>query len=405
MAKKPPKKQASKKTIDYDGLIKDFVTTFFKEAILLMHPALYHAIDWSVPVVFLEQELINAMRGKHKIPGKRRQTDKLARVRLKNGKDHFILIHLEFQHYRDDRFPWRMNLYRSLISLRYDIEDISAIVLFSGDPPPEEQRFYYKNTFGSELIYKYTCYVAAEQWEEVLLQSDNPMAWAVLAMKYAQQTKGVPLRRLELKKKLFEESTKKGIEKEKLVKLLIFVRDLVDLPKQIDNEFEINVFQKYFPQPETTMKVSQGTKDFAERFYEKAYGYSPKKLKRRVNALEKAHEALTAAREEAVREAAAREEAVREAAAREEAVREAAAREAAAREAAAREVAIREAAAREVAIREQTIVRLFKELHISIEDLARIYSLETAYIESVITSASDAGEAPSQAADNAPKDI
>ena len=352
------------KPIDYDALVKDFITIFFQEAIRLINPSLYEAIDWSVPPVFLEQELINSVQGRHKIKGKRRNTDKLAKVRLKNGKDHYVWIHLEFQHRPEEGFALRMLTYWCLIFLRYGIQDISAIVLFTGAPPPKEQRSYTHDTFGTELSYRYGCFVAVEQEEAALKQSDNPVAWGILGMQYAYHTQDDPQKRLEMKTKLFEEAAKKGISREDLIKLLIFVRDFVHLPAVMDNEFQREVFEQYFPQKEDVMKVSQGTKDFAEEFYKRAYGFSPKKLKREAAA--------------AVREAAAAREA-------------AAVREAAAREAAARETTAREAAARELAI-----IRLHKELGLAIEDIARVYGYETAYIEQVIAAAADTEQPPAE---------
>ena len=45
----------------------------------------------------------------------------------------------------------------------------------------------------------------------------------------------------------FELAAQKGIEREQLIKLLIFVRDFVRLPQKLENEFERDVFDHYLP--------------------------------------------------------------------------------------------------------------------------------------------------------------
>ena len=55
------------KILDYDALLKDFVTDFFQDFVAFVSPELYEAIDWTKGYTFLEQELINAFRGKWKM--------------------------------------------------------------------------------------------------------------------------------------------------------------------------------------------------------------------------------------------------------------------------------------------------------------------------------------------------
>ena len=178
------------KPIDYDALLKDFITDFFPEFIAFADPELYEAIDWSRGYTFLEQELINALRGKFKIRGKRKFTDKLVRVYLKTGAEHLVFIHAEFQHQSEVGFGRRMYEYRALIGLRYGVEDISAIAVFTGAPPPIEEQSYQRITFKTRIQYDFISIVAAQEKEQALIDaSDNPFAFALLAALYAYQSK------------------------------------------------------------------------------------------------------------------------------------------------------------------------------------------------------------------------
>ena len=81
-----------KEVIDFDALWKDFITYFLEETIRATMPDLWAAVDWRILPVFLEQEFINALRGKFKIKDKRKNCDKLAKLRLLTGEDHYIFF-------------------------------------------------------------------------------------------------------------------------------------------------------------------------------------------------------------------------------------------------------------------------------------------------------------------------
>ena len=267
------------KSIDYDALLKDFISDFFPDFIAFVNPDLYAAIDWEKGYTFLEQELINAMRGRFKVRGKKKRTDKLVRVTLKEGVDHYVFVHGEFQHKPEPDFALRMYNYRALIGLRYGIESITAVAVFTGAKPAPNQMQYSNQVFGTNLVYQFSSIVAIQLDESALIQAiDNPFAVAMLAAQYAYRSRNNPALRLKLKTKLFDLlRSHTNINLDRSVKLLIFVRDFVHLPKKLENEFLQSQFSLAFPN-EAKMIISQGTKDFAAGFYERAFGYNPAQL-------------------------------------------------------------------------------------------------------------------------------
>lgn len=264
------------KPIDYDALLKDFITDFFPDFVAFVNPELYEAVDWSKGYEFLEQELINALRGKFKVRGKRKYTDKLVKMYLKKGVDHYVFVHGEFQHQLEVGFARRMYEYRALIGLRYGIENITACAVFTGAAPPKTERGYHYITFGTKIEYSFISIVAVELDEQTLIaQSDNPFAIAMLAAKYAYISRNDTTLRLELKTKLFTLiRSKHQTLVDKIVKLLIFVRDFVHLPRKLENEFRRTQFSLAFPNEEK-MIISEGTKEFALGLYEHVFGYNP----------------------------------------------------------------------------------------------------------------------------------
>ena len=224
--------------IDLDAFFKTLLSGFFQEGIELINPELYEAVDWTTPVVFLEQELINALKGRFKIKGKRKFTDKLAKLRLKSGTDYYVITHVEAQHEPEDAFNKRMYIYRCLINLWLDIDDITAIAIFTGAPPSVDSLSYNHKCFDTEISYRYRNYIIAEQNEAELLKSDNPFAIAVLATLYTYQTVNDAERRFAFKRKVFELAQKKNIPIDKMARLLTFVNDFMYLPKTLEAEFQ-----------------------------------------------------------------------------------------------------------------------------------------------------------------------
>jgi hypothetical protein len=266
------------KPIDYDALFKDFIGDFFPDFVAFVHPELYAAIDWAQGYVFLEQELINALRGKFKIRGKRKYTDKLVKVQLLSGGVHYIFVHVEFQHEPEPGFARRMFLYRTLIQLRYGLDEITAFAVFTGAPPPMEETQYQQDTFGTRVEYQFQSIIAATLEETKLLQeADNAFALAMLAAQYAYRSRNKPKLRLELKAKLFALIRSSTTPFEKIVQLFIFVRDFVHLPDTLEEDFLAKQYYLTFPN-ESAMIISEGTKKMALGMFERAFGYNPDKV-------------------------------------------------------------------------------------------------------------------------------
>ncbi|MFT0532974.1 hypothetical protein ACMHYJ_09100, partial [Castellaniella hirudinis] len=94
MPKRPPPSTAD----DHDSPWKLALELYFSQALALLTPALYQAIDWAIPPEFLDKELQAIV-----LPGKkgRRLVDKLAQVHLRDGTRAWLLIHVEVEHRLD----------------------------------------------------------------------------------------------------------------------------------------------------------------------------------------------------------------------------------------------------------------------------------------------------------------
>lgn len=224
--------------VDKDSLWKEFLNEFFLEFIQFSLPDLFLDTDWTHPPEFLEQELLNAIKGKYKIPGKKKFSDKLVKLRLKNGKNHFVLVHVEQQHLPEEEFARRMFTYFALIYLRYGIEEITAIALFTGKQPKESHKSYKLSLYETRLEYQFKAVVLEEMEVAQLEKSENLFGIASLAALLTFQHESNERQLMVFKEKVFELALRKNVSEEKLVKFLTFVRDYMHLPDELENEFE-----------------------------------------------------------------------------------------------------------------------------------------------------------------------
>ena len=235
-----------------DLLWKELFTEFHMEAMLFFFgKKLFNAIDWSIPPDFLEQEFSDVFTDND--PSKI-ITDKIMRYRLKNGQDKIIIVHTEFQGKFEKGFVKRMFWYFVYIAAKYKTTDITALVIYTHKAKPKEYNTFKVVNFGTELTYKFNSYVIREQDEAQLIASDNPFAIAVLAAFYLTEAGTDSLKRYEYKKKLVEIAAKKNFDRKKLSRLLIFVKRLILLPKNLADAYNNFVSQ---PKIEQTMKVTK----------------------------------------------------------------------------------------------------------------------------------------------------
>ncbi|QQK79300.1 Rpn family recombination-promoting nuclease/putative transposase [Salicibibacter cibi] len=173
--------------LDQDGLWKKVITDLFKPFMLFFAPDLYDKLDWSRMPDSLEQELHRTFPV---IEGKR-YTDKLMKIHLKDGKEQWILAHIEVQGYKDDDFSERMFQYFYRIFDKYQ-QKIFTIALLADPDRSFKPTVYDYHFHGTTLTYIYNTYKFLDQDEEELLQSDNPFAYVVLAGIYTLKSKKMP---------------------------------------------------------------------------------------------------------------------------------------------------------------------------------------------------------------------
>ena len=224
--------------IDYDSHWKEIIGEFFEDFTAFFMPDLHKAVDFTRPVEFLEQELLDIFKTKYK--GKR-INDKLVKVYLKDGTEKWVFIHIEVQATFEKDFAERMFSYYTLIYNKYELKNITAIAIFTNSKVPKNHNHFTHSLFGTTISYKFNSYKIRDQKEVELLKSNNPFALAVLANLYVVKTNRKYDKRLIQKERLFELAKKAGYDEKKLIRLLIFVRNLMVLPEDLEFQFSSHI--------------------------------------------------------------------------------------------------------------------------------------------------------------------
>lgn len=218
---------------DQDGLWKKVIGELFEDFVLFFAPELHAQIDFGQEPDFLDKELFQEVADKKK---GRRFADRLAKVRLKNGKEQWILIHIEVQSKNESDFPERMFRYFYRIYDRYQ-EKIVAIAVHTSPNINTNFKHFSYDYLGTQLHYSYRNYQTEDYSDEELEQSDNIFSKIVLAAKALHQTKNEAHQRYLFKSRLMRELIRnQNYSRTSVQAVFHFIDYLLQLPEAYTNQ-------------------------------------------------------------------------------------------------------------------------------------------------------------------------
>ena len=231
--------------ISYDELWKDAVENLFPHFIKLTVPDFYSNVNWSKPLIFLDDELRQISPASEETT---RYVDRLVRVWMLDGEERWVLIHVEIQGYREKEFSKRMFIYFYRIYDKFKRDILSMAVFADPSAGYKPDTFSYQ-FYGCRLEFQYRTYKVMEQDDEELKRSDNPFALVVLAAKRNLKSRGDEEKRFRFKRELVRLMLEKGYGREEILAVFRFldgVLALTDLEKEriIYNEFRSKEVEK-----------------------------------------------------------------------------------------------------------------------------------------------------------------
>lgn len=171
------------------------LTRYFPAFMQFFYQDIYAAIDWTHGFKFLDKELQKIV-----VMGKtgKRLADKLVKVWLLDGKEVWVLIHVEVQGRREAGFGKRMFVYHYRIFDSYGQRVLSLAVLTDENPRWRPEKFRY-NLFGTGIELKFRAVKLLDYAADWLAENQNPFAVIVMAHLKTLETTRLPAQRYRQK--------------------------------------------------------------------------------------------------------------------------------------------------------------------------------------------------------------
>ncbi|MEH6305598.1 hypothetical protein RYH73_08085 [Olivibacter sp. CPCC 100613] len=227
-----------------DLLWKGILEEIFDDFLRFMHPEADEIYDLKKGIAFLDKEL-EQLFPPEEDEFSPKVVDKLARVNTREGKEEWVLIHVEVQGRYQKDFPKRMFTYYYRILDKYN-QRISAYAIFTDGYKVKRPDRYETGYQGTSLTYRFNTYQLAHSNEQELLQSDNPFALAVLVGRSAfvgnraEDSEKRDSDLLEFKGTLLRKLAKAQLSSKKIRALMNFLKYYV----HFDNQYNNVIFDK-----------------------------------------------------------------------------------------------------------------------------------------------------------------
>jgi len=164
-----------------DTLWKGILEPFFGDFLRFIDPALALTIDPGRELLFMDKELHQEFPSDEGIY-EQRTVDKLVKLYTLEGKEKWILLHLEVQDKYSRDFSQRMYNYFNRLYDKYK-KPITAYAIFTEPNGIKRTNAFKINCSGTTLVYKFNTYKIAVQDNDYLMQHRNPFALIILIAK------------------------------------------------------------------------------------------------------------------------------------------------------------------------------------------------------------------------------
>ena len=228
----------------YDILWKGILEELFDDFLRFLFPNARELFDLGKKFEFMDKELSEIHPEGEKTPDTR-FLDKLVKVHRRDGREEWVLVHVEVQGYYDPEFAKRMFAYYCRIFARHN-RPITAIVIFSGQDGKRMPDHYVCKFAGTELIYRYNALYLSDYTDEELTTNKNVFALALLAAKKGL-LKGKILDEELINEKLLvlNELYEKGLfSDKKLSAIAVFLNNYVQFEDPETNRIFMERFDK-----------------------------------------------------------------------------------------------------------------------------------------------------------------
>jgi hypothetical protein len=217
---------------DFDSPWKEALEVYFPAFLAFCFPLIHADINWSRGFEMLDKELQQltprSARG-------RRYVDKLVRVWRSNGREAWVLIHVEVQTQKERGFARRLYQYNTRLSDHFNKTVVSLAVL-ADDDPTWRPTTHQEELWGWSVRMTFPpCKLLDYADREAELERDkNPFAKIVLAHVKALQTRRDPAGRRDWKVRLMRGLYEQGLKTSDVRQLFRLIDWLLELPPLLE---------------------------------------------------------------------------------------------------------------------------------------------------------------------------
>lgn len=229
----------SKGSEDFDSPWKDVLQAYLPSFVAFFFADIHADIDWQRGYQSLDKEFQKIAR-RAKV-GKQ-FVDKLFKVWLKNGAEHWLLIHIEVQGDAEKEFPERMFNYNAAVRQLYNREVVSLAILC------DDQATWRPTTFAHgrwgckmELTFRIAKLLDYAPDVEGLEASDNPFAAVVLAHCKTLETRKSPESRRDWKLRVVKGLYRRGWSRDDIEELFRVIDWMMMLPDNLGAAFDVEM--------------------------------------------------------------------------------------------------------------------------------------------------------------------
>lgn len=237
---------------DADTPWKEILTHYFPDFMAFFFPRIATKIDWTRGYEVLDKELRQITR-ESEIGG--RIADHLVKVWKTDGRETWVLVHVEVQGQPQPQFAKRVFVYHYRI---HDLHDrpVLSLALLADDRPNWYVDEYKQELWGCRTVFQFPAIKLLhfqEKWPE-LEASDNPFAVVVMAHLRTLETRKEPANRFRAKLTLSKSLYRRGWSKQEIIDLYRFIDWIMDLPRELETAYhvELSTFEEEIKMPYVT---------------------------------------------------------------------------------------------------------------------------------------------------------
>ena len=222
---------------DYDGAWKELLRSNLMESLEDCFPDFVKLIDWNYEPEWLDKEISQIIwQSGHR----NRQVDLLFKVRLLDGRDQWILCHLEIQTSYEADFEFRIDQYNSGLKWMFRRDVLTLVILadLSPDWRPTEHHF---KMGGFESLCRFPICKILDRLSNDWVGKTSLVVQVSRAQIAALKTAGNPEARFNAKTQLVRNLYTLGYSSDRIRELFRLIDWMMRLPSVLDRRFKADL--------------------------------------------------------------------------------------------------------------------------------------------------------------------